>query len=129
MFGKPKITQHLQCSIDDETGVMLLNVGKNLDKNDFDFLQKLIDEYFDAKGEFKGIIINSKKFPYWKGALNREEYKNFAAANHHKFAKVALAMDGFFVRLLPQIVRGRVHPEVKNFAYNQIERADEWILQ
>lgn len=128
MFNQLKSTQDLQCSIDDETGVMLLNLKRNLTSSDFDFLSKVIDEYFNKNGEFKGIIVNAKKFPYWKGAQNRIEYMNFAAANHHKFAKVALTIDGFFVRLLPKIARGRIQSEVKHFGYNKIEEADSWIL-
>ncbi len=120
----------INCSIDEETGVMLVNIGKKpLTSEDFDFLLEVISGYFEKYGQFKGIIINAKKFPYWKGAHNRVEYIGFAANNHHKFEKIALAIDGFFVRLLPKIARRKIDTEVKHFGYNQIEKADQWILE
>lgn len=130
MFGliKSKKAKSLQCSVDEETGVMLLNVSKNLTSDDFEFLAKIIAEYFEKKGPFAGIIVNAKKFPYWKGAQNREEYVHFVANNHHKFDKVALTINGVFVRILPKIARGKIRPQVRRFSYNEIERADQWIL-
>lgn len=129
MFGKIQVKQAIECSIDEETGVMLLNIKKkNLQTQDFEFLEKTINSYFEKYGPFKGIIVNAKKLPYWKGPQNKIEYIGFVSNNHHKFEKVALAINGFFVRLLPAIARNKISPAVKHFGYNKIEKADEWIL-
>ena len=118
----------LFCQFDDHHGVLLLDVKKPFTEEDFRTISSIIDPYFSANGELRGIIINSKKFPYWSSAQTRREYMDFAGNNHHKFKRAALSMGGFFTRIVARIARGRVHPEVKVFKYNQIEKAQDWIL-
>ncbi|MDX2082999.1 MAG: STAS/SEC14 domain-containing protein [Rickettsiales bacterium] len=118
----------LFCQFDDQNGVLLLDVKNSFNEEDFIAIADLINPYFQENGELRGVIINSKKFPYWSGAQNRNQYINFASENHHKFNKAALVMNGFFTKIVARIARGRVHPEVKIFKYNQIVKAQSWIL-
>ena len=118
----------LFCQFDDHHGVLLLDVKNPFTQEDFNAILNLIEPYFIQRGELLGVIVHAKKFPYWKGAANRQEYLNFAANNHFKFKKAALAMGGFFTKIVARLARGRVHPEVKIFKYNKIEEAQEWIL-
>ncbi len=118
----------LFCQFDEYHGVLLLDVKNHFSQEDFQTISSIIDPYFYEHGELRGVIINSKKFPYWSNAKNRAEYLNFASNNHHKFQKAALGMGGFFTKIVAQIARGRVHPEIKIFKYNQIEKAQSWIL-
>ncbi len=118
----------LFCQFDEQNGVLLLDVKSPFTAEDFQTISSIIDPYFAAKGELGGVIINSKKFPYWRNAQNRREYINFAQENHQKFKKAALSMGGFFVKIVVRIARGRVHPVVKTFKYGQIEQAQEWIV-
>ena len=127
---KEVTSQHgLLCQFDDHHGVILLDVTNPFTADDFQNISDLIDPYFSTKGELRGIIIHAKKFPYWSGVQNRAEYLNFARQNHHKFQKAALAMGGFFTQIVARIAKGRVHPQVKTFKYNQIEKAQDWILE
>ncbi|MBU6339198.1 MAG: hypothetical protein KGQ36_04405 [Rickettsiales bacterium] len=128
-FSELTTDSELFCQFDEQNGVLLLDVKNNFTDEDFEIISNIIDPYFKEHGELRGIIINSKKFPYWKGAKNRAEYVNFAANNHHKFAKVAFGMSGFFIKVIMGIAKGRVHPEIKLFKYNQIEKAQDWILE
>lgn len=118
----------LFCQFDDVQGVLLLDVKKSFSAQDFEIISELIDPYFEEHGELRGVIINSPKFPYWSGALNRIEYLNFARSNHYKFKKVALGMGGFFTKIVLGIAKRYAHPEAKMFKYNQIEKAQNWIL-
>jgi hypothetical protein len=118
----------LFCQFDDQHGVLLLDVKSPFTEDDFVNIGNIIDPYFLAHGELKGIIINSKKFPYWSSPYNRQEYVNFAKNNHHKFQKAALGIGGVFVHIIAKIARGRVHPTVKVFKYNKIDKAQDWIL-
>ncbi len=118
----------LFCQFDDHHGVLFLDVKNPFTQDDFKAISTVIDPYFTAHGELKGVIINSKKFPYWASAINRAEYLNFASDNHHKFQKAALVMGGFFTKIVARIARGRVHPEIKIFKYQQIQKAQDWIL-
>lgn len=118
----------LFCQFDEHHGVLLLDVKKPFNSEDFYTITTIIDPYFTTHGELKGVIINAKKFPYWANAINRSEYLNFTSNNHHKVKKVALAMGGFFTKIVARIARGRVHPEIKIFKYKQIEKAQSWIL-
>lgn len=127
-FSETTTKNGLFCQFDDKNGVLLLDVKSSFSEEDFEAIAGIIEPYFAKNGELKGIIINSKKFPYWSGALNREQYINFARDNHFKFKKAALGMGGFFTKIVARIARGRVHPEVKIFKYNQIDKAQSWIL-
>jgi hypothetical protein len=118
----------LLCQFDEENGVLLLDIKKPFNANDFAAIANIIDPYFSSKGELGGVIINSKKFPYWKGSTNRAQYLDFAKNNHYKFKKSALNMGGFFVMIIARIANGRAHPKIKTFKYNQIEQAQDWIL-
>ncbi len=127
-FKEIRTSNNLFCQFDEDHGVLLLDIKNSFSSQDFETISSIIDPYYEAHGELGGIIINSKKFPYWKGAHNRTEYLNFAQNNHYKFKKAALAMGGFFTKFIARVGRGRVHPEIKIFKYNQIEKAQRWIL-
>jgi len=118
----------LLCQFDDQHGVLLLDAKQPFTEDDFQTISGIIDPYFAEHGELGGVIINSKKFPYWTSPQNRAQYINFASNNHHKFKKAALNMGGFFIKIVARIARSRVHPTIKMFKFNEIEKAQEWIL-
>ena len=118
----------LFCQFDEQNGVLFLDAKNPFSPEDFAAISNIIDPYFRSKGELGGVILNSKKFPYWRGSKNRAEYIDFAQNNHYKFKKAALNMGGFFAMVVARIARGRAHPEIKTFKYNQVEKAQEWIL-
>jgi len=128
IFKETTTANGLFCQFDEKNGVLLLDVKKSFTHDDFKTISAIIDPYFEARGELKGLIINAKKFPYWSDSFNRGEYLNFASANHQKFQKAALGMGGFFAKIVARVARGRVHPEIKIFKYNQIDKAQSWIL-
>lgn len=127
-FKETRTKNELFCQFDDHHGVLLLDVVNPFTEEDFSKISEIIDPYFSEHQELRGIIINSKKFPYWSDARNRAQYLEFARNNHFKFQKVALNMGGFFTKIVARIARGRIHPEVKIFKYNQIEKAQNWVL-
>jgi hypothetical protein len=128
IFKETTTNNELFCQFDDHNGVLLLDVKNPFTADDFQAISNIIDPYFESRGELKGVIINSKKFPYWKGLQNRSEYLNFAGNNHYKFRRAVLSMGGFFTKIVLIAAKGRVHPQVKSFKYNQIAQAQSWIL-
>ena len=127
-FTEITTDNELFCQFDEENGVLLLDVKNPFTTEDFQRISEIIDPYYESRGELKGVIIHAKKFPYWTDAHNRSEYLSFAGNNHQKFEKAALSMGGFFVKIVIRVARSRVHPEVKLFGYNKIEKAQSWIL-
>jgi hypothetical protein len=127
-FKEITTQNELFCQFDDQHGVLLLSVKNPFTKEDFETIEDIINPYYQKHGELDGIIINSKKFPYWTDAQNRRQYFNFASQNHKKFKKAALNMGGFFVKIVARIAKGRVYPEVRIFGYDKIEKAQDWIL-
>ena len=127
-FQESTTSNDLFCQFDGRNGVLLLDVKNPFTTNDFREILRITDSHFAAHGELKGIIINAKKFPYWSSAQNRAEYLSFAGNNHYKFQKVALAMGGFFTKIVVRIARSRVRCEVKIFKHNEIKKAQSWIL-
>lgn len=128
VFQEMTTNNQLFCQFDDLHGVLLLDVKNPFSSDDFLIVSDIIDQHFSAQGELQGLIINSKKFPYWTSAQNRNEYLNFARDHHGKFKKVALGMGGFFVKVIAKIAHRRVYPKIKIFKYNQISEAQDWIL-
>lgn len=127
-FREVKTINDLFCQFDDKNGVLLLDVKKPFTADDFENIDAIVEPYYKEHGELKGVIINSPKFPYWSDAKNRAQYLAFARNNHEKFKKAALGMNGFFVKIVARIARGRVHPQLKLFKYNEIAEAQSWIL-
>lgn len=128
IFKETTTRNALFCQFDDQNGIILLDVKNPFTAEDFEIVTSIIDPHFRERGELKGIIINAKKFPYWTSAQNRVQYLRFARENHQKFEKAALGMGGFFTKILARMASGRVNPEIKIFKYNEIEKAQEWIL-
>lgn len=128
-FKETSTTSGLFCQFDEHHGVLLLDVtSASFTADDFNIISGIIDPYFAEHGMLKGVIVHSKKFPYWSNAANRAEYLNFASNNHQKFGKAAFSMGGFFAKIVVRIAKGRVHPEVKLFKYEKIHAAQDWIL-
>ncbi len=121
-------SNNLFCQFDEQNGVLLLDVKNPFSEEDFATIAGIIDPFFEERGELAGIIINSKKFPYWRGAANRTQYLSFAQNNHYKFKKATFNMGGFFIKVVIAVARSRTRVEVKTFKYNQIEKAQSWIL-
>lgn len=128
VFKEISTKNGLFCQFDEHHGVLLLDVKSPFTADDFRTIETIIDPYFVANGELMGVIVHSKKFPYWSSAQNRAEYIHFAQDNHHKFKKAAFSMGGFFAKIVVRIGRSRAHPEMKIFKYNQIEKAQDWVL-
>ncbi|MFT5702662.1 MAG: esterase/lipase [Rickettsiales bacterium] len=128
IFQEITTPNKLFCQFEPEEGVLFLDVKNPFTEEDFNIIADIIDPYFSKHGELKGIIVNSKKFPYWVSTQNRAEYFKFAENNHYKFKKAALSMGGFFTKIVAITARKRVHAEVKTFRYNDIEKAQIWVL-
>ncbi len=112
---------------DEDTKLLLIEPDGNFKDIDFEVLGSFINQHYQLSGELPGVILNSKKFPYWKGVLNFRQYLSFAANNHYKFKKVAMTMNGFLVKVVLSMARGRAHPEIKIFPYNKISAACDWL--
>ena len=128
MTNEIKIRKPITCYFDETKTVLLVEVKNSLSTEDFTILSQVIDPYYKQHKEFNGIIINSKKFPYWKGTESLRAHISFVQNHHYKTKKVAICMGGFFPKLLPKLARRFVQPEVKNFGYNKIDAANHWIL-
>ncbi|MFT6332043.1 MAG: hypothetical protein ACJAW3_000367 [Lentimonas sp.] len=127
-FKEITTENNLFCQFEESQGVLFLDVNEPFTESDFEAISGIIDPFFSTYGELQGIIINCKKFPYWKGAKNRTQYLNFAGDNHHKFKKAALSMGGFFIKVVLIAAKNRVHPKIKTFKFNKIEEAQRWVL-
>ncbi len=129
LFFKEIVTENgLFCQFDEKHGILFLDVKNSFSSEDFVAISSLIDPYFEEFGQLSGVIVNSKKFPYWQNIHNRAQYFHFAQQNHNKFKKVAFLMGGFFIKIVVRVARGKVSSEVKLFKYNRISEAQNWIL-
>jgi hypothetical protein len=128
IFHEVRTSNDLFCQFDEQHGVLLLDIKNPFSTEDFQTISSIIEPYFAERGELNGIIINAKKFFKWTSPQNRAEYLGFVAANHRKFKKAALAMGGFFVKVLLRLAKSRIHPEVKTFKHNQIHQAQKWMI-
>lgn len=86
----------ITCSLDEQNAVLTVEVKSALTKEDFILLSKVIDPFYQRNGELKGIIINAKKFPFWKNYESFSAHISFVRNYHYKTKKIALAAGASF---------------------------------
>lgn len=119
----------IKYKLHEEDGLLVIKIEKtNLTATNLRAIGSIIDSYFEKNGPLDGIVVNSKRFPKWIDANNKRDYMDFVSSYHQKTDKVAIAMGGFFIKLLVRLAKGRVHPEVKAFGYKKLAQAKQWII-
>lgn len=119
---------HLIFELDKEKHLLTLEPTQALVRNDFVHLENQIEPYLSEGNTLKGVMIKTKNFPGWDSISAMKEHFMFVKAHHKQIEKLALVTDSSFLDAAQSIASVFVHPQIKEFDYNQADDALKWLL-
>lgn len=119
---------HLNIELDEENRLLILEPTQALLSNDFVYLKKCIDPYLSKGNTLKGLMIKTKNFPGWDSISAMKEHLIFVKEHHKKIEKLALVTDSSFIAAGKMIASAFVHPQMKEFNYDEADDALKWLL-
>ncbi|WP_428356196.1 STAS/SEC14 domain-containing protein [Methyloprofundus sp.] len=109
-------------------GIAILQPEGELSAADFASASQIIDPYIESAGKLKGIIIHVQSFPSWDSFAALISHFKFIKDHHKQVSHIALVTDSPVGGFAENIASHFVSAEIKSFAYNQLETAEQWIL-
>jgi len=117
----------LDTTIDLNKEVVVLEPKGKLTEEDFIVASSRIDKLIEASGSVKGVMIKSKDFPYWDSFGALLSHLKFVHNHHEKIEKLAFVTDSSLVEFIEPIAKHFVHPEIKEFDYDDVDKAMSWL--
>ncbi|MFK5881096.1 MAG: STAS/SEC14 domain-containing protein [Sulfurospirillum sp.] len=127
LLEKDILHPNLKILFDIKTKTVILEPLKALSKDDFIEAKELIDPLIEENGKLNGFIIYTKDFPGWKSFGAFISHMEFIKEHHRHIKKLAFVTDSFVGDLGEKVGSHFVSAQVKNFDYNQLKAAKEWI--
>jgi len=110
-----------------DDGILVIKPDGPLEKADFETLAAHVDAYLEQNGVLRGVLVHAKAFPGWKDFGALVAHLKFLKEHHRKIEKVAVAVDGAFATVMPQLASHFVHAEVKHFDSARESEALAWL--
>lgn len=107
--------------------VLFIELQSELHAEDFDALSKAVDTWSEStQSSLHGIVVHARERPHWDslGALFR--HARFVRNHQKKVSRVAIAADGKLTAIVPPVLDLLVHPDVRSFPFDEVDRAIEW---
>ncbi len=98
-----------------------------LTKEDFKTVASQVDPIIEQDGKLDGLVIKTRDFPGWETFSDVVAHFRFVKNHHQMINKVALVTDAKVADLVPTVINHFVKADVKHFAFNEYEKAVEWI--
>ena len=114
--------------LDEATGMAILKPDGALSKKDFIYASSVIDPYIEKAGKLNGLIISTRKFPGWESFGSLIKHFKFIKEHHKKLSHVAIVTDSVLGDFAERIVTHFVSAEIKHFAFDELNKAQSWIL-
>jgi hypothetical protein len=114
--------------LDEATGMAILKPDGALSKKDFIYASSVIDPYIEKAGKLNGLIISTRKFPGWESFGSLIKHFKFIKEHHKKLSHVAIVTDSVLGDFAERIVTHFVSAEIKHFAFDELSKAQSWIL-
>ena len=115
--------------LDTTTKIVTLQPHGSLKKEDFDNAVKIIDPFITENGKLNGLIIYTESFPGWKDFSAFNRHLLFIKNHHKEIKKIAFVTDSSIGDFAEVISSHFVNATVKNFDYEALNEAKEWILE
>ena len=119
----------LSVTIDEENGIVVLEPGGSLSKNDFESAARIIDPYIEDANQLIGLIIHTKSFPGWDSFAALISHLRFVKDHHNKLLRVALSTDSTIGRFAESVASHFINAEIKHFSYQQMDQARLWVAE
>lgn len=117
----------LDVSTDLKKEVIVLEPKGTLTEKDFTLASSRIDKFIEETASVKGLLIKSKDFPSWDSFGALVSHLKFVRNHHEKIEKLAFVTDSSLVEFIEPIVKHFVHPELREFAYDEVDEAMNWL--
>jgi hypothetical protein len=114
--------------LDEATGMAILKPDGALSKKDFIYASSVIDPYIEKAGKLNGLIISTRKFSGWESFGSLIKHFKFIKEHHKKLSHVAIVTDSVLGDFAERIVTHFVSAEIKHFAFDELSKAQSWIL-
>ena len=118
----------LNVKLDEVSGIATLKPDGALSEKDFKSASSVIDPYIEKTGKLKGLIISTRKFPGWESFSSLIKHFKFVKDHHKKLSRVAIVTDSVLGDFAERIVTHFVSAEIKHFAFDELSKAQSWIL-
>jgi hypothetical protein len=113
--------------LDRKKGVLLVQPGGPLSRDDFKSLAAVVDPYILDTGCLKALIIQVETFPGWENLVGLVEHFRFVKDHHKYIEKVALVTDSKLVKFVPRLADHFVSAEISVFPFSELDTAREWV--
>lgn len=118
----------LKVELDEANGTVTLLPEGALSAQDFEHASSIIDPYLEKSGYLKGVIILIKSFPGWDSVGALLKHFKFVKDHHEKVSKVALVTDSVLGDIGENIAGHFVSAEIKHFPFDELNVAQNWIV-
>jgi len=118
----------LNITTNEKDFTVILEPKDALTKEDFIKAKKIIDPFIQKHGKLHGIIIYTKDFPGWDSFTALISHLKFIKNHHKKVCCIAFVTDSLVGELAEHIASHFVSAKVKNFPFNSLEEAKNWII-
>jgi hypothetical protein len=125
---KESLSTNINITLEKESKIATLELEKPLSKDDFLFAKSIIDPFIEQNGKLNGIIIYTKDFPYWNSFSGFISHMKFIKNHHQDVKKLAFVTDSFVGEVGEHVGSHFVSAEVKNFDFDSLKEAKEWIV-
>jgi hypothetical protein len=115
--------------LDENAGVLTVRPQGKLETQDFLTLSEVVDPFIKKRGELKGILIVTKKFPGWEDFKGMIEHMRFVHNHQRKIAKVAIVTDSKVADVAESLGKQFVKASIKHFSFEEFESAKGWMLK
>jgi hypothetical protein len=110
-------------------GVIVVEVDRPLRAHDFEGLGMTADSWIEGHGSLQGLVVHARSFPGWENLGGLVRHVQFVRDHHKKVRRVAIAADGAFATLAPQIGQHFVSAEVRAFPHDALGAAIDWAAE
>ena len=118
----------LKVELNEATGIAILKPDGALSEKDFIYASCVIDPYIEKAGKLNGLIISTRKFPGWESFGSLIKHFKFVKEHHKKLSHVAIVTDSVLGDFAEIIVTHFVSAEIKHFAFDELSKAQSWVL-
>lgn len=117
----------LNFSIMKPEGILLLQPGAPLSKEDFNGLSAEVDAYLAEHPRLHGVMIQAKSFPGWEGFGGFTAHMHFVRAHHKQIERIAVVTDSALAGMAELLGKHFTSAEVRHFPFADDALALEWL--
>jgi hypothetical protein len=110
-----------------DRGILIVSPNGPLAKADFARLAQEVDPFISANGKLTGLMVCATAFPGWNSFAALLSHLGFVRDHHRKIDRIAAVTDSGPLKVMTQISRYFVSPQVRQFPSNQRAEALAWL--